>query len=225
MLKQQITYVNFDDQTVTDTLYFNINKTDFLVNQNLRQELDELHRRMTKIMEQFGGAERELTDDEKQFMIDLVVQFIKLSYGERSEDGEQFNKVGAFERFQQRAAFEGFLLWLFEDTARAMSFMIGVMPKEIRDQIGDDHPELAFDAEPETNTLAAVPDVEGYTGPSVATVVDFTEDDFDKMLAEADDIDPHAGKSPITQAQHDHMQARLNGKQFAQFMSTKYVKL
>lgn len=125
MYKVDLEHENFDGETVTSTLYFNITKTRLAKNLELRDELDE-------IQKMIGGETRELTPGEIQKIVNLVEKIMKISYGVRSEDGKRFDqRADRWEEFQQTAAYDAFLYSLFETPSKATEFMVGVMPKDL----------------------------------------------------------------------------------------------
>jgi hypothetical protein len=129
MLKQTIEYTDFDENPVTETLYFNVTKTELSENLHLKDEIDE-------IQQMLGGEERELTPDEIQTVLNMVKKLMKLSYGIRSDDGKRFIKGDQiWEEFTQTAAYDAFLFSLFEKPENAVSFMFGIIPADLRAEV------------------------------------------------------------------------------------------
>lgn len=128
MIKQTISYTDFNDDASTETLYFNISKAELLENLELKDKLE-------KLQQTLSGDVRELDLDEVKHILEIVKTFIRLSYGVRSEDGKRFAKSSQlFEEFTQTAAYDAFLMSLFEDPNKAIEFMLGVMPADLRAQ-------------------------------------------------------------------------------------------
>lgn len=121
MLKQTITYTDFNGTQRTEDLYFNL--TEF--------ELVELQ----------AQSERGLQADLQEFIaskdIRQLLAFIKMlvnkAYGIKSEDGRHFEKSPEIvQRFENSALYSDLLLHLFEDEgARAEKFITGLMPKDL----------------------------------------------------------------------------------------------
>lgn len=129
MLKQTVSYENFDGHTVTEDLYFNITKTELA---NEIEKAEEIARLQTM----FDGPQRELSAGEVKKLLELIKWLVKLSYGVRSEDGKRFVKTPqVWEEFTQTAAYDAFLFGLFEQPERAVQFMIGVVPKDLRGDV------------------------------------------------------------------------------------------
>ena len=127
MLKQTVTYTDFDDVERTETLYFNITKSELLANLDLKERLE-------KSANMLKGAERELTPEEINEVVQLVKLFMRLSYGVRSEDGRRFKKnADIWEAFTETAAYDAFFMSLFTETNKAIDFLVGVVPKDLRD--------------------------------------------------------------------------------------------
>lgn len=128
MLKQTVSYYDFDDNESQETLYFNLTKTELADNLHLQTELEELQ-------ETFSGVERQLNTEEITRVIDLVKTLMKLSYGIRSADGKRFIKTDEqWVEFTQTAAYDAFLYSLFQDPQKAVEFMTGILPKDLRDE-------------------------------------------------------------------------------------------
>lgn len=154
MLKKSVTYTDFDGSEVTETLTFNITKVELADNLHMREELEELQK-------MFEGDERTLETREIQAILDLVKKFMQLSYGEIDESGprKRFVKTPAtWENFQQTAAYDQFLMDLFTDTTQAFSFLLDVMPQDLRDGIEKDMlTQHGFDLKEVTNPTTEVP--------------------------------------------------------------------
>lgn len=126
MLKQTVTYYDFDDNESQETLYFNLTKAELADNLYLQTELEELQ-------EIFKGKQRDLEVPEIQRIIDLVKTLMRLSYGIRSEDGKRFIKSEEqWVEFTQTAVYDTFLYSMFEDASKAVEFMTGILPKDLR---------------------------------------------------------------------------------------------
>lgn len=125
MFKQTVQYRNFDDKLSTRVLYFNLTETEILDHMELVPELE-------RIQAFLEGPERELTQDEIQQILNLVKKTIHISYGVRSDDGEEFEKSPEIlQKFQASAVYNAFLLSLFKEPEKAFSFIVAVMPKEL----------------------------------------------------------------------------------------------
>lgn len=119
MLKREINYEDFDGNQVTDTFYFNLNRT----------ELIELE------VEYEGGLQAALqriieTKDNKK-LIEEFKKIILASYGVKSDDGKRFVKSDVLrEEFTQTAAFDALFMDLATNDKSASAFIIGILPKD-----------------------------------------------------------------------------------------------
>lgn len=121
MLTLPFTYEDFDGNSVTETFYFNLSKTELL---NLEHSVDGGLSQMYQniVASQDAGS--------------LIKEFQKLilaSYGTKSEDGKRFIKTEQqTKEFEQTAAYDALFIRLAQDDAFAADFFIGVMPKDFR---------------------------------------------------------------------------------------------
>lgn len=123
MLKKTITYSDYDDNVRTDTLYFHLNKFEWL-------ELETY----TK-----GGLIENLehaveTKNHKK-TIDLLKKIILRAYGEKNPE------TGVFEKDDDRAikfskteAFSTLFYEIAYDEEAAKAFFLGLIPKDLRDE-------------------------------------------------------------------------------------------
>lgn len=129
MLKQTVEYIDFNDNRATETLYFNITKTELSENLYLKDEIE-------RVQQELSGDEREMTPAEIQRILDLVKTLMKLAYGVRSDDGKRFIKSEeVWTEFTQTAVYDAFLFSLFEEPENAVSFMLGIIPADLRSQV------------------------------------------------------------------------------------------
>lgn len=127
MIKKTVTYKDWDENEVTEDLYFNLTRTDLADNLELKAEFEKLHA-------MFSGEERELNTNEVQMMVDMIKKFMEISYGKRTgENGKRFVKSKeVFEDFRWSPAWDALLWSLFENPDEAMQFMLGIIPTELR---------------------------------------------------------------------------------------------
>ncbi len=127
MLKIDHEYTDWDDKKQTETLYFNLTKSELI----LDDKIQEMETQVKAVQSLASGPERTLTPDEIRQIFRLVVFVMKLSYGIRSEDGRHFNKKDVWSSFESTSVYDSFVFSLFEDTDKAVSFVYGVLPKEL----------------------------------------------------------------------------------------------
>jgi hypothetical protein len=126
MLKKEITYEDFNGETVTEYFYFNLSKTELL-------ELEhEYNRGFTANIEAIveANSTKELVAEFKKIIL--------LAYGKKSEDGKRFIKNDELrEEFSQTAAFNELFISLATDETAASAFINGIVPKDMAQTIDE----------------------------------------------------------------------------------------
>jgi hypothetical protein len=121
MIKQDITFENFDGETVTETHYFHLSKSELL---DMASEGD-------------GGLASRLvnlgTNPDGGAVVRTFKDVIRASYGQRVDgSGSQFFKrPDLTEAFLGSLAFDQLLTDLLTDVPAAISFINGLIPKDI----------------------------------------------------------------------------------------------
>ena len=122
MLKQQVTYEDFDGNTQTETLYFNLNRME-LISFQKRYGSENMENYINKLIE------------EKQIepMYDLLNDFVLTAYGVRSEDGKRFIKNDQIrEEFKQSLAYEALIEDFHDDSRKVLENFIAGVTAHIR---------------------------------------------------------------------------------------------
>lgn len=124
MLKQPISYEDFDGNVQIESFYFNLTKT----------ELAEMQ------FSTEGGFDAMLTkivqSDDKSAILETFKTIIMKAYGVRSEDGKRFMKSPQLaEEFSQTAAFDALVMLLANDAGAAGAFIVGVVPASLQDSV------------------------------------------------------------------------------------------
>lgn len=116
-----ITYEDFNGESVTEKLYFNLSKPELL-------ELE------VEIEGGFGAMLQRIVKSENPK--DLIREFkriILMSYGIKSEDGKRFMKSAQIrEEFEQTAAYQALFMELATDDKLAVKFLQKVLPKDMQ---------------------------------------------------------------------------------------------
>ncbi len=144
MIKKTIVYTNYNGAQRSRDLYFNLNKYE-----------------LTQMM--FGEdnvpfqdyLQRLLDTNDASEMIRLIKDILLMSYGERTPDGENFEKNDEIRhKFETSAMFPELYMELVRDQSEAMKFIWGILPSDMRptqeqlDQVianheaGNDAPEV-----------------------------------------------------------------------------------
>ena len=117
MLKQEITYEDFNGDTRTETFYFNYTRPELL-----EWELSEKGG-MRKMMLEIVKAEAQ------KEIVDVFKTFILNAYGEKSDDGRKHKKTQELkDDFASTAAYAAFYMQIAEDADLAARFINGVVP-------------------------------------------------------------------------------------------------
>lgn len=144
MLKQTITYEDWDDQTVTEDLYFNITKAEVGENLSLLVRWKDDFEAFQKSFEG-RDPDGEVPPEDVETMLKMVKAFMELSYGRRP-DQKRFEKgPEVWKEFTQTAAYSHFLMSLFSDIQKAFEFMSQIFPAEFIREAQVKNPE-AFQA-------------------------------------------------------------------------------
>jgi len=131
MIKQTISYTDYNGQPQVEDHYFHATKAELLDHMDIKPQLEELSRRL----EGDDGEVRDLREDEVMDILNLVKRLVRLSFGQRSKDGKNFYKGDDIWReFESSAAYDAMLFALFENPEKAFAFMSGIMPKDLLEQ-------------------------------------------------------------------------------------------
>lgn len=131
MIKETITYVDYNGTERTEDFYFNQTKTELL-----RMEQDK-NGSFSGVLEKFIKAK------DQADLFDAIEKFIYKSYGMKSEDGRQFKKSTELsDAFFQSPAYEVLFDKLNADSEYAYNFIMGIVPAELAKQ-AKENPEAA----------------------------------------------------------------------------------
>lgn len=120
MLKKVLTYTDFDGEERTEEFYFNLTKAELV---KMRYSAA-------------GGMERRLqrivNEKDPHKIIEVIEDFIKASYGVKSDDGKRFVKSEKlFEDFKSTEAYSDLLIQLMTDEGAAAAFVNGIVPPDV----------------------------------------------------------------------------------------------
>ena len=121
MLKETITYVDYNDTEVTGTFFFNLNQA----------EIVEM-----ELSKQGGLAEtikRLVETKDMPAIIQIFKDLILKAYGEKSADGKYFRKEDEngyklYKNFEQSPAYPVLFMKLATDADAAARFVNGIVP-------------------------------------------------------------------------------------------------
>lgn len=181
MIKETIQYTDFNDKNRTEVLYFNISKSELMDNLNLREELEV-------IQTSLEGPERELETHEIQRILNLVKKLMRLSFGRRSEDGLNFRKSDQiWDDFYSSAAYDAFIMSLFQNPEKAFEFLVAVMPKDLMEQARREIEENVVELPPHRNVFEQQEQV-GNDLPEPGPVVDVEKEWVDFTMEELENM-------------------------------------
>lgn len=126
MISKNITYVNFDNEEVTETFFFNMTKAE-LVEMEIEAN-GTMVDRLTKISE----------SDDVKVIYATFKEIILNAYGEKSSDGKRFLKSKEIsEAFSQTEAYSE-LLFEMMTADKAAEFINALMPKGLSEMVKND---------------------------------------------------------------------------------------
>jgi len=121
MLKQPITFIDFNDVERSEDIYFNLTEAE-LVDWQADSEF---------------GIQKEMNDavaaKDMRRLLDFIKDLVFRAYGERDKDGIHFNKSKEIsQRFVNSAMYSPLLMALFADEGEATTnFINGLMPADL----------------------------------------------------------------------------------------------
>jgi hypothetical protein len=125
MIKQTVTYKDFNDEDQTEDLYFHLSKS----------ELIELELGME------GGLgaylQKMVQSQQPSKILAAFKKIISAAYGERSLDGKRFVKDEAITRaFLASPAYDAMFMRLVTSEEAVTEFILGVVPKDLIEEAG-----------------------------------------------------------------------------------------
>lgn len=123
MIKETITYVDYNGLERTEDFYFNMSKTELL-----RMEQDK-QGSFSGVLEKFIKAK------DQSELFDAIEKFIYKAYGVKSPDGRRFEKDNKLsDAFFQSPAYEVLFDKLSTVPDYAYNFVMGIVPAELSKQ-------------------------------------------------------------------------------------------
>lgn len=121
MLKQAITYTDFDGKDRTEDFYFNLSLPELV---ELYGEYDDV-----------AGYIRSLVDDHKTHeLIEFIKMLVRKSYGIKSDDGRRFVKSDKIsEDFMQTNAYSELFTSFCLNAGKAAEFVNSIIPSNLDD--------------------------------------------------------------------------------------------
>ena len=132
MFTKTINYENFNGETVTKTLHFNLTQSEIVdFAMELPSGVTEAIGDPTKVNEEEAALKLMDTIGSKG-IVDFLKKLVLKSYGIKSEDGESFVKNDEIaEKFSHTAAYDAILMELMSDDNAAAAFVNNVIPAKL----------------------------------------------------------------------------------------------
>ena len=124
MLKNTITYTDYDGMERTEDFWFNLSKT-------------ELTKLDAELPGGVLGVLRKIIDKkDRKALVDFIETLILRSYGVKTLDGKRFVKTPEMaEEFMQTPAYDELFMSILSDTDSQTSFINGVIPQSMAKEI------------------------------------------------------------------------------------------
>lgn len=124
MLKREITYEDFNGDTVTEVFYFNISKPELV-------ELEVEYERGFS-----GMIEKIIEEKNSKELVKRFKEIVLMAYGKKSDDGKRFIKSEELrEEFSQTAAYSELFMELATNDEAAATFLRGILPRDVAEAV------------------------------------------------------------------------------------------
>lgn len=127
MLKETVTYTDYNGRTITEELWFNLSNTELM-----------------KLFNSIDGDPTEklrkaLADNDTTKFLLFFGDLVMNAYGEKSADGKRFIKSPEIKMaFEQSAAFDALYTRLVSNGDEIINFIKGIIPSTLQNQINFD---------------------------------------------------------------------------------------
>ena len=136
MLKETITYIDFNDLERTEDFYFNLTRTELI-----RMEMSK-NGSLTGLLTKITKA-NDMPD-----IFEAMETLILKAYGEKSVDGRYFNKSEEISKnLMNSPAYDKLFEKLTTDATYAYKFLMGLLPKDLAEQAKKNPEVLKLTAE------------------------------------------------------------------------------
>lgn len=118
MIKETLTYTDFNGEERTEDRYFHMSKLEWL-----------------RFDRKYGGMQeyisRAIRDNDEYAILNLLEELVQTSYGEKSLDGVRFIKGPEItEKFTQTEGYSDMLIGFLTDTQKGIDFFNRLAPKD-----------------------------------------------------------------------------------------------
>ena len=121
MFKRTIKYTDFNGNAQVEEVFFHLSKAEIIEME--AKNVQELFEKIVK-------------NQDKEQLVGEFKRLILAAYGQKSEDGKRFIKTPELsQEFSQTAAFDELFLELCTNENSATNFIMGILPKDLMDQV------------------------------------------------------------------------------------------
>lgn len=135
MYKKTIKFTDYNGAECEETYYFNLTATELM---------------KMEVSTEGGLAEKIVKaskNNDIKSIFEVITDFIKKSYGVKSEDGKRFDKNEKyFEEFKQTPAYDALFMELVTDENKATEFINNVIPAEVQKAMQSNENRAAIEA-------------------------------------------------------------------------------
>lgn len=168
MFKKEVKYTGFDDEEVTETLYFNLTVAEIFEIGNIGEDAQDYLRRIS-------------ASQDKAEIMSAFKTILGKAYGRRLPDNT-FDKRDEWTRsFFASEAYSQILFEFFTDGGKAAEFMAAIMPQQVRDQVKAALSSGKLEL-PETPAPPKPKTLDDY---SMTELTNMPYDEFDRLLRAA----------------------------------------
>ena len=125
MLKETITYIDYNGESRTEDHYFNLTEAEIT---KMQLGVD-------------GGLSESLmkikNDNNVPEMMNFFEDLIKRSYGRKTTDGRFVKKLEYYEEFESSEAYSEFFMKLLSDADVAARFTNGIIPAKLLERVNE----------------------------------------------------------------------------------------
>lgn len=116
----RVKYEDYDGNERSRELYFNLTQSEIIKLQNtVKGGIDSYYKTL-------------LNENDNVKIYECFEELVKLAYGKKSPDGENFNKSPEiFEEFKSSMAYDAFMEFLLTTEDGASRFITGIMPAKL----------------------------------------------------------------------------------------------
>lgn len=136
MLKETVTYEDFNGNMITEDFYFNLTQVELIeMSMELPDGAAEAVGNDPSNIEE-GAALALLEKLGNKGILDFMKRLLLKAYGVKSEDGKRFQKSPELSKeFSETLAFDNLLIALLSDETRGNRFITGIIPASVQDKM------------------------------------------------------------------------------------------